>query len=215
MAFTNSYLVSVADSVANELGGGYIGVHIRLGDGIFKLNSEPNARQIWWNLVHGILKLDVNVTLEIERRVGFNEIDSPPPLLYNTTSLAFPVDASSHPPSCRGRKYTSKSLQPLNTPLFISTDAPYPLQDPIVAGFVDAFPCTFFLSDFPHLTSSLDRLRNDDDGVMLKGFLLPFLDAMVVGKAWAAVGTEGSTFSRFVLDVLWRTYHGRDILQRG
>jgi len=37
----------------------------------------------------------------------------------------------------------------------------------------------------------------------------------VVGKAWEVVGTEGSTFSRFVQDVLWRTYHGWEIVQRG
>ena len=85
-----------------------------------------------------------------------------------------------------------------------------------MAVFLNTFLCTFFLSDFGDLVSSLDGLRNEGDGgVPLKGYLLPFLDAMVVGKAGAAVGTEGSTFSWFVLDVLWRMYQGQDIVQRG
>ena len=208
MAFANPHLVSIADSIAKELGGGYLGAHIRLGDGVFKSNRESNAGQIWWNLVSGILQVDVNDTAVLERRARYPDTISLPPV--------DPPANLSTTLSCRGRKYTSPSLQRLNTPLFISTDAPHPLRDPTIAVFVDTFPCTFFLSDFPHLTASLDELRNEeDDGVMLKGYLLPFLDAMVVGKAWAAVGTEGSTFSRFVLDVLWRTYHGRDIVQRG
>ena len=53
------------------------------------------------------------------------------------------------------------------------------------------------------------------DGVPLGRFLMPFLDAMVVGQAWQVVGTEQSTFSAFVTDVLWRRYHGFEIVQRG
>jgi hypothetical protein len=105
-------------------------------------------------------------------------------------------------------------MEPLNTPLFISTDVKHPLEDPVMAIFLNTFPCTFFLSDFRNLTAPLDKLRNEDR-VRLKQYFLPFLDAMVVAKAWAVVGTEGSTFSQFGHDVLWRTYHGRQIVQRG
>jgi hypothetical protein len=103
----------------------------------------------------------------------------------------------------------------LNTPLFISTDVEDPLTNPSLVLFLRTFPCTFFLSDFAAHTVALGKLQNGYDGVMLKDFLLPFLDAMIVGKAWKVVGTEGSTFSRFVQDVLWRTYHDLDIVQRG
>jgi hypothetical protein len=62
---------------------------------------------------------------------------------------------------------------------------------------------------------SLDTLRNEYDGVYMHNFWTPVLDAMVVEKSWGVVGTEGSTFSQFVQDVLWRTYHGWEIVQRG
>jgi hypothetical protein len=44
---------------------------------------------------------------------------------------------------------------------------------------------------------------------MLGDFLLPFVDAMVVANASAFVGTEESTFSQFIQDVLWGKYHYR------
>ena len=77
------------------------------------------------------------------------------------------------------------------------------------------FPCSFFLEHFEEHTRPLLELRNEADGVALGGFLMPFLDAMVAGHGWEVVGTEQSTFSAFVCDVLWRRYHGYDIVQRG
>ena len=61
----------------------------------------------------------------------------------------------------------------------------------------------------------LGPLASARDGVLLKPFLEPLLDAMVVAHAVRVVGTEGSTFSRFVEDVLWRVYHGLDVVSKG
>jgi hypothetical protein len=146
---------------------------------------------------------------------------------------------------CKGTLHTSKDRTVLNTPLYISTDVPHPEGHPALDLFLKTFPCTFFLSDFkrPNSSSSLaaaipvllpqeltntslhssfssplqhlSTLRNPYDGLMLKDFLHPFLDAVVAGRAWAVVGTPGSTFSQFVEDVLWREWKGWEIVQRG
>jgi hypothetical protein len=225
MAFTEPHLVQAADAISKRLGRIYLGAHIRQGDGHFKLNRYANARLAWWKMVSHVLKISVNETTHLQHRVRTMSPDTfpqRPQTPEDATALA--VSHHPFPPlpgnsslllPCRGSKHTTTLMKPLNIPLFISTDVKHPLEDPGIAIFLNTFPCTFFLSDFRDLTAPLDKLRNEEDGVRLKQYFLPFLDAMVVGKAWAVVGTEGSTFSQFIQDVLWRTYHGWQIFQRG
>lgn len=121
--------------------------------------------------------------------------------------------------TCPRKLHTAPHLLQFNIPLFIATDLPSsssPLHiSPLLSRLTRSFPCTFFLSDFPVETRPLQDLVNGRDDVPLGRFLMPFLDAMVAGRAWGVVGTERSTFSAFVTDVLWRTYHGWEIVQRG
>ena len=217
--FASSHLLRAANSIEVALGSSYLGAHIRLGDGHFMANGQINARLVWWKLVHEVLEFDVEETAVLERILREPKVK----LTSKATDIPGFRQLREHPLSkellphfsCRGHRHTHPHLMLLNTPLFISTDVVDPLADPSLMWFHRTFPCTFFLSDFSAHTEALGRLQNGYDGVMLKDFLLPFLDAIVVGKAWKVVGTEGSTFSRFVQDVLWRTYHGLDIVQRG
>jgi hypothetical protein len=226
MTFSNPLLLAMADSIRDSLGGIYLGAHIRVGDGHFKVNGQNNSRLEWWRLVHEILRYGSDETLMLERSIrppGSPDVELRPPIL----SVDIPAGRVPHPPiaqlpevftphvACRGVKHTSPRFNLLNTPLFISTDAKDPSSDPAISVFLQTFPCTFFLSDFPTHAAPLNTLKNAYDGVHMRDFLIPILDAMVVGKAWCVVGTEGSTFSRFVQDVLWRTYHGWEIVQRG
>ena len=226
MAFSNPLLMDMADSIRDALGGIYLGAHVRVGDGHFKAEGQANARLEWWRLVHEVLGYGSDETLKLERSIRRSRsLDlelRPPSLSVDVATRRVP-----HPPPprlpkiftphlpCRGAKHTSRHLKLLNTPLFISTDAKDPFSDPAILVFLQTFPCTFLLSDFLTYTASLNMLRNGYDGVYMRDFLIPILDAMVVGKAREVVGTEGSTFSRFVQDVLWRTYHGWEIVQRG
>lgn len=223
MAFSNPSLVDAVNSIRDALGGTYLGAHVRVGDSHFKDNSQANIRLIWWQLLHKVLNFGSEETLRLEHQMRrHNSYLEPPHFPVDYAALRVP-----HPPveslpkiftphlPCRGARYTSHHLKPLNIPLFISTDAQDPFTDSSILIFMQTFPCTFFLSDFPSYMASLNELRNGYDGVDMREFLTPFLDAMVVSKAWQVVGTEGSTFSRFVQDVLWRTYHGWDIVQRG
>jgi hypothetical protein len=104
-------------------------------------------------------------------------------------------------------------LVPLNVPLFVATDIPdAPALEPLRA----AFPCMVLLRDLvvPEVRA-LGRLVNAEDGVRLGPFLVPMLEAAIAARAWAVVGTEGSTFSAYVEDLLWQREHGRPIVQRG
>jgi hypothetical protein len=223
MTFANPLLLDIAGSIRDALGGTYFGAHVRVGDGHFKADGESNARLEWWRLVHEVLRYGSDETLKLERsirRLGFEL--QPPELSVDVAARRVPHPHAGRLPTvftphlpCRGTKHTSRHLKLLNAPLFISTDAADPFKDSAILLFLKTFPCIFFLSDFEAHTAPLNSLRNGHDGVYMRDFLIPILDAMVVGKAWEVVGTEGSTFSRFVQDVLWRTYHGWEIVQRG
>jgi hypothetical protein len=223
MTFSNPLLVEPANAIAQALGGIYLGAHIRIGDGKFYHRSHHNARVIWWKLIHVFLNFTVEDALMLEQGTDLYHADGPhpkPPSIPASFTIqhnhhTFPSFELPIKLNCRGKIYRTSHLSALNIPLFISTDAVDPLNHPSISAFLQTFPCTFFLGDFSSHLTTLNRLRNKYDGVTLKPFLESFIDAMVVGKAWAAVGTEGSTFSRFVEDMLWRTYHGFDILERG
>ncbi|KAK0212591.1 hypothetical protein DFS33DRAFT_1249085 [Desarmillaria ectypa] len=221
MTYASPELVHVATLIERSIPGTYLGAHIRLGDGTFMNRRHENSRLLWWHLVHDILNYSTEDALALESmflspfdtvgrlRIIPNFAKQPrislPPPSPNTASR-FP---------CRGIRHTASHLFALNTPLYIATDADDPTNDPALSLFLRTFPCTFFLEDFPEQTAVLDPLVNEYDGIKLKPFLLSFLDSMVVAKAWQVVGTNGSTFSQFVQDALWTTYHGIDIVQRG
>jgi hypothetical protein len=227
MSYTNPTLVGVAHSISKSIGPAYLGVHLRLGDGRFQAHGEDNARLIWWRIVHQVLGYTAAETQDLEWifRVS-TTFDSRSKLSvphitadYNDTNSDLPYtqmwNQSPRGLRCRTGLHTQSFLLRLNTPVFISTDVVEPTVHPLLQGFLRTFPCTFYLSDFPADIAPLERLKNADDGIMLSDFLLSFVDAMVVAHASTFVGTEKSTFSRFIQDVLWRTYHDKVIVQRG
>ncbi|KAI0645975.1 hypothetical protein C8Q79DRAFT_967237 [Trametes meyenii] len=227
MTFTSPYLVDAAEGIRTTLGGSYLGAHLRIGDGIFEWNAPENVRIVWWKLLRDVMGFSDEGILSIERKRFPNDPASAPapPTLQHDLPAArtphpplppFPHDASPSPEfPCRAPLHTSPALLPLNAPLYVATDAHSPASNPLLKRFTHTFPCAFFLTDFPGHTEPLRALKSPEDGVPLARFLMPFLDAMVAGQAWQVVGTEQSTFSTFVGDVLWRRYHGFEIVQRG
>ncbi|KAK0461017.1 uncharacterized protein EV420DRAFT_1267139 [Desarmillaria tabescens] len=221
MTYASPELVHAATLIERSIPGTYLGAHIRLGDGPFRNRRHENTRLLWWHLVHGILNYSTEDTLALESM--FLSPSDPVGRLQIPPDFAKQQRVSLPPPSpntasrfpCRGIRHTASRLFALNTPLYIATDSNDPTNDPALSLLLRTFPCTFFLEDFPEQTAVLDSLVNEYDGIKLKSFLLSFLDSMVVAKAWQVVGTNGSTFSQFVQDALWTTYHGLDIVQRG
>ena len=250
MIYSNQDLADTANLIGGLLGGDYLAVHVRIEEKLFSRNSQDNARLIWWKLLHKVLGFSSDSVIELEKEITGSTGVTAPRIKTDLASIRVPhpslppLKAGTPYLPCRGRLHPQEHAV-LNTPLYISTDAPHPEAHPSLRLFFKAFPCTFFLSDFKrylsnishsleqpsafistrlyantsitatHLSPSLSSLVNPYDGLRLQGFLLPFLDAMVAGRAWSVVGTHGSTFSQFVEDVLWRSWKGWEIVQRG
>jgi hypothetical protein len=180
------------------------------------------VRSIWYRLVGCALR-------SVNSSAGSNaEVHALERFLVPTNAIlplpqGVPVDSvsparmpTSHiaPDHCSGEAHEVRELAPLNLPLFIATD----IEDaPALAPLRAAFPCTFLLRDLADVPEvrKLNHLVSGEDGVRLAPFLEPLLDATIASRAWAVVGTEGSTFSRYVEDFLWQWEHGRQILERG
>lgn len=227
MVLGNTVLTLAAERIGEALGGTYVGAHVRVGDGRFQKGARENVRLVWWKLVRDILGVEMEMALGLERRVMDEVVarggdEDPPEMPPDVAGLRVPHpalpllgDTFSPKRSCRHGLHTSPSLRRLNVPLFIATDAPDGLDDPLLAPLIHTFPCTYTLGSFESEMGHLEGLRNGYDGVRLVGYMAPIVDALVMGRAWGVVGTEGSTFSRYVVDVLWRVSHGWAIVERG
>lgn len=211
MVFANNDLMRAAYSITGALNGHYLGVHLRSGDGNFRARIEDTVRSVWWNLLHRILGFPVVMACDIEKLINetasrfcqSDTIDS-----EQRTISSSPINISVTPSSrfsikCRSPLHQKYGYQMLNIPLYVSTDIENPQTHPQLSIFRKTFPCIFFLDDFPKEIEPLDHLRSPIDDVNLGPLLRPFVDALVVSKAVKVVGTEGSTFSRFIEDILW------------
>ncbi|KZS90741.1 hypothetical protein SISNIDRAFT_457354 [Sistotremastrum niveocremeum HHB9708] len=228
MVLANPHLQSSAERIRKQLGEGYIGVHLRIGDGLFSAAAPENARNIWWKVVCGIMELDPQEALRMERLIP-GAIDGSEPRLPDdlsdiiTSTIPKPANSAKplHLPTLAILPNSSSlhcraPLHPppfdiLNTPIFLSTDAPSPNTHPLIQRFLLSFPCVFFLSDF----ETPFHIVNGDDGKDMNHYLMGFLDAMVASLGARVVGTKNSTFSAYIQDVLWRKYHGWPITSRG
>ncbi|KAF9518698.1 hypothetical protein BS47DRAFT_1325238 [Hydnum rufescens UP504] len=241
IVFTNSLLMRVAQSIRHDMdgrekGSGYVGIHLRLGDGAFQAEVQRNARLIWWRLATQVLGVDVDVARGIEAAAmewtAPHEILDPPITPVNATPVRFPLGfppggslaplnistiSTSHPTGCHKNIRSASRPSILNTPIFIATDSKSPRTDPPLRLFLRTFSCTFFLSDFPdHLAAITSTgLVNENDGLPLGPFLMPFVDSMVAAMGHVVLGTPRSTYSSFSVDVLYRSYHDWPIVERG
>ncbi|EPQ52906.1 hypothetical protein GLOTRDRAFT_45604 [Gloeophyllum trabeum ATCC 11539] len=224
MTLSNVLLHRIAADIGDAMGGVYLAAHVRVGDGVFSERQHHNARRIWWKLLSQALEFDNERISALENRLsnaswhctGSIPVISPdPPALKVPRPALSPMPSSFRPRySCRGS--TEGLFDPrLAVPLFVSTDAPDPANHALIRPLMSTFPCTFFLSDFTSELAPLDPIQNPYDGAFLKPFLLPLIEAIIAGKARYVVGTDGSTFSAYVQDVLWRAYHDWEIVQRG
>jgi hypothetical protein len=97
---------------------------------------------------------------------------------------------------------------PAESPLvFLSTDVHRPRQDPALAELLDQFPCTMFLSDFEASLQILEKIQNPIDGVYMLPYMIALMDANLAAKGRHFKGTERSTFSAYIMNHLWPSYH--------
>ena len=228
MGFANPHLRTASTAAVNALGGqdAFLAAHVRLSDGPFRALRERTVRSVWYRLVACVLR-SVNASAgsadiyELERLLVPTNAVLPPPreaLVESVPPAAMRLSegtmAGAWRIKCAGKMHGAPKLVPLNMPLFVATD----VEDALALAPLRAtFPCTIFLRDLTDVPEvrMLDRLVSAEDGVPLGPFLAPLLDAAIVARAWAVVGTEGSTFSTYIEGVLWRQEHGHGIVQRG
>jgi hypothetical protein len=204
MDFIHPALLLATKRIQTVLGDGFVGAHLRVGDGTFEDSFYDVARQTWRDLMQNSVGLEAHLIHHLESFV------------WNGSDVLLSERKDRNTKTCRSALYSGPPWTPLNTPLFVATDAQHPESHPAVLPFIKTFPCTFFLHDFETIFGPImDDLENAEDGVKLKRFFIPFLDAMVVSKARKVVGTSGSTFSQFVVDVLWTRNRGMPIISRG
>ena len=227
MKFSNPHLRTASTAAVNALGGqdAFLGAHVRLSNGPFYGLRKRTVRSIWYRLVACALRsVNASATVtdvyELESLlVPTNAVLPPPrePLVESVPRTGLPLEGaipSTLRVQCTGKLHETPKLVPLNVPLFVATDVEDALA---LAPLRAAFPCTIFLRDLAEVPEvrMLDHLVSADDGVRLGRFLAPLLDAAIVARAWAVVGTESSTFSTYVEDLLWRQEHGHEIVERG
>lgn len=212
MMFANPDLVHASSSIARALGDFYIAIHLRTGDGHFKKKVEKTVNSIWWKILHDVVGFPSSAKCDLESVFYGNmsrdcvldnpnsgsETSSP-----SLASLTVAIPALTFKIQCRSPRHREQAYQSLNVPLYVATDLRDPSSNPGLDILRRTFPCIFFLGDFPRETQALKRLGSPYDGVSLYPFLLPFVDAMVAGNASKVIGTEGSTFSKFVSEILW------------
>lgn len=228
MRFANLHLGRASIAAVNALGGqdAFLAAHVRISNGPFNALREQTVRSIWYRLVACALR-SVNASAgiaeihEVESLlVPTNAVLPPPvqePLVDSAPPRVVPLGGMmpmSLQVRCMGKPHVEPKLVPLNVPLFVATDEEDGL---LLAPLRAAFPCMILLRDLAKIPEvrMLDRLVSADDGVRLGPFLAPLLDAAIVARGWAVVGTEGSTFSTYVEDLLWRSEHGDQIVERG
>ena len=215
MVFKNHDLDSVAERIAQRLGNSYLGLHLRSADGKFKKNVEASIKNAWWRIVVDTLGLGLTALCELEKflpvdsssrcseagslTIDFPTADPSPEAGWLSHSLRYDG-------RCRADRHSELRYRVLNIPLYIATDLDSPEVNPSLEIFRRTFPCLFFLGDFRKDIEPLESLRNSVDDVNLFSFSLPFVEALVLGKAMKVVGTEGSTFSKYVENVLWPSF---------
>ncbi|TFK18970.1 hypothetical protein FA15DRAFT_689637 [Coprinopsis marcescibilis] len=211
MVLRHPTLAKAAKTITSTLGGGYVGIHLRLGDGKFVKLGERTAFRVWCDLVRHLDLTDGEIHAINEHNKfhfgGINGTVSCSPVRREQAHNSVPRPTFTH--------YARRCRHPhgppgdfsLEIPLFVSTDVPKARSHPLLQPILRTFRCSFFLDDFPHAQNILGDLRNERDGVSLSSFFVPFLDAMVTGHAALFVGTPGSTFSSYVKNTLWPAYH--------
>ncbi|KAJ7072514.1 hypothetical protein C8F01DRAFT_250500 [Mycena amicta] len=122
MTFASPHLVEAVDEIEKSLGGDYFGAHIRLGDGTFRQKRQETLRQVRQKLVHDVLQMNLSLHL-------------------SDSSLR-----------CRGHRHTSIQLDPLNRPLFISTDVKKRGNRSIIRRIAGHLPVHIFPGRLSHST---------------------------------------------------------------
>ncbi|KAG0032933.1 hypothetical protein BGZ82_006328 [Podila clonocystis] len=192
---------------------GFLGAHLRTADGIFERLVPTNlGRILTW--LQEMTKLDQALASNEKRRSILRKRQDPlakmlsgsnkPITILSTSRKVKRQDLSETVPTFQERCTGAPAESPL---VFLSTDVHRPRQDPALAELLDQFPCTMFLSDFGASLQILEKIQNPIDGVYMLPYMIALMDANLAAKGRHFKGTERSTFSAYIMNHLWPSYH--------
>ncbi|KAF8937273.1 hypothetical protein EDD21DRAFT_120223 [Dissophora ornata] len=176
---------------------GFLGAHIRVENKAFINDAGQNLELLaqWLrNMTNLDQKPSTNNTSSIQQPAP-TQAQLPP----NTTE-----PQEQEPPTFLERCMGQPPESPL---LYVATDVHQPRLSPVFVDFLNEFPCTMILSDFPESVRLLEEVRNPVDNIRMLPFLTALLDANLVAHGRQFHGTEGSTFSQYISNPLWPHFH--------
>ncbi|KAF9901410.1 hypothetical protein BX616_002275 [Lobosporangium transversale] len=170
----------------------FLGLHLRTFDGGFVKDASQNI-ELMAAWVREIVQMDkANLT------------NTQPPTSASVASVTKPALAQESPsthrspsaPEVRQPAFLDLCRQQSQEShfIFLATDVPHPRESPLLSDFLNEFPCTMVLSDFPEATARLVRIQNPFDNVRMLPFLILLLDANMAAKGRQFHGTDKSTF---------------------
>ena len=198
MVLSNPLLDRLSNQVTRQMGGkdSYYALHLRLGDGVFADNATANVQAILGTALiglFGITEKSINLPSDIPFSSHFDD-RSQLLQVHRLEISRTPVGeakACSRHPSGRHNAFLQAP------PLYIATDVD-PRRHPAFKPFFLTFPCIYFLSSFKDSVTTLKQVRTPFGTGNLGPYLIPLLDALVVGNSAGMIGTPNSTF-RYVV----------------
>ncbi|KAG9308220.1 hypothetical protein JVU11DRAFT_12236 [Chiua virens] len=160
MVFANAALTSAAERIGEVLGRMYVAPRVRVSDGHSKRCTEEREGRLVETRAGrsggGQMTVDGDTQDEEE---DIMDALGPPEIPPDKPSLRVPLSNTIFPNlSCRKL-------------LFIATDAPLDLDDPLLAPLIRTFPCTLILTSFESEMAGLEGLQSGYDDVPLAGQL--------------------------------------------
>lgn len=233
MIFKNPTLIDTATRIVNKLGGNsnFIGIHLRVGDGLFKVRASITIDDIYHEIVNEFTDLTLDEVLEYEDHT--HEQDRKENLEYEIKQLREPtteIIAEEKPLEVQhpiqsileSRLGTNQNL--LNcqkgdgrndrfakTTIFLATDCPNPRNHPLLRKIFKTFPCTFVLADFKNDLNDLKKIQVVKEKVNLDTYLIPMVDAIIASQGHTFFGTNSSTFSTYIERQLHPIYTNQQI----
>jgi hypothetical protein len=228
MVLSNPLLNRLSNQVARQMGGkdSYYAIHLRLGDGAFAENATTNVQTILGTALIELFgatnkSLPMNLPSAIPHPPHFDDQSQ----LLQVHRLKNSHTAIGQAHTCyrhfNGRR--SPFLQEL--PLYVATDVD-PTRHPAFKPLFRTIPCIYFLSSFRDAVKTLKQVHTTFGTENLGPYLIPFLDALVVGNSAGMIGTPNSTFrymyylclftvltssnpsSGYIAGILWPVLHG-------
>ncbi|CAO3677759.1 unnamed protein product [Rhizopus stolonifer] len=230
MVFRNPVLLETASRVVSQLGGvkQFVGIHLRVGDGVFKARAGIHIDTIYHQLVNEYTDLTAEEVAKYDPKHAQDRKEDTNYEIKQLRETAVLDDADvpiqvSHPPPAvlQSRLGSSSHLNcgPTDgrndrfakTTIYIATDCPNPRENEMLQKIFKTFPCVFILNDFWDELKALSKIKVMEDNVYLESYLIPMIDAIISSQGHSFYGTNSSTFSTYIERQLHPTYTNEPI----